>query len=163
MVDSDSEDASEAEDADPFYSYSVPPPGRQVIFSKMKKFLDDYFVPRSDCPCRHLSALLQKLGPVGLPAGGIQFTQKEYDVGFAVMNINIGRGSSLIKSCLADDTDALFQNRDHFLRLLDTLAASRMFSLEISGALFRFDPKAKMLWEDKVEVVVVKGLEDVLR
>ena len=69
----------------------------------------------------------------------------------------------LIKSCLADDTDALFQTRDHFLRLLDTLAASRMFSIEISGALFRFDPKAKMLWEDKVEVVVVKGLEDVLR
>ena len=162
MVDSDSEDAREAEDADPFYSYSVPPPRRQVIFSKMQEFLDDYFVRRSECPCRNLSALIEQLGPVGLPAGGIKFTQKEFDVGFAVMNLSIVRGSSLIKSCLAD-TDALFQTRDHFLRLLDTLAASRMVSIEISGAIFRFDPKAKMLWEDKVEVVVVKGLEDVLR
>ena len=69
----------------------------------------------------------------------------------------------MIESCLGDDQDALFHTRDEFLRLLDTLTALPMISIDIALAVFRFDPKAVQLWEDKVEVVVVDGLANVLR
>ena len=143
---------------------SVPPPSRKRIYLAMQKMLNAYFPARSECPARPLSALLARLGPVGLPSDGIRFNQQEYDIGFAVLRLNVERGTSLIQSCIAaNSTDALFSTRDQFLRLLDSLAAGRMVSLDISFALLRMDVKALQLWHDKVEVVVVVGLEDILR
>ena len=142
---------------------SLPPPERRDIFLSMQHKLDNYFMPRAVLPQRPLSNILSRLGAVGLPPDGILFSQKEYDIGFAALALSAPRGRSLIESCLGDDQDALFHTRDEFLRLLDTLTALPMISIDIALAVFRFDPKAVQLWEDKVEVVVVDGLANVLR
>ena len=144
---------------------ALPPPERKYLFFAMKKQLDSVYWPRSACPVRFLSPLIERFGPVLLPYGSdaVEFTQKEYDVAYAALRLSVPHGASLIVSTMESDPAPLYTTRDELCRLLDTLSGANMKMYDISEILQRFDPSASQLWEDKVECVAVVGLDEVIR
>jgi len=144
---------------------ALPPPERKSLYFAMKAQLDRVYWPRSACPQRFLSPLIERHGPVQLPYGsdGVIFTQKEYEVAFTALCVNVPHGTSLIASTMESDPAPLYKTRDELCRLLDTLAGANMKMYDISALLQRFDPSATQLWEDKVECVAVVGLDVVIR